>query len=267
MPPANRPAVETVASAVGGDLLVAGTVVVLVSVYLSAVVEYVLVDVLRTDEELPRLRRYAYDRADDGARLFLFRSAATASFAASAGAALLGDGYPVAAAFVVFAVVVSLVNGFTTDFVVPVVVVRGCSLREGWTVVSSLLRRRPRAFVGYACARVVVSLAVAVGATLAAVVVAAVYALPLAALSYALGLTSAGLGALATTAAGFVLLFVVAVVYVALVVASVALVVQLPIRLLVRSWSLHFLGAVDYEYALLERGESVGTYASDTYGD
>jgi hypothetical protein len=253
-----EPAIGRLVGSAGMDVLVFGSVVVVAAAYFSAVAEYVLVDILRTDE--PRVRKRASDRIGDGARLFVFRFVVTASFVASIAVTVLGEsGFAAPVAFAVFGVAVSLFNGFTTDFVVPVVVVRGCTLRRGWRVVARLARRRPRAFAGYAVARVVVSLAVAVGATVAALVVAAVYALPLAALSYAFGLTSAGLDAVIVTATGFVLLVVVAVVYVALVAASVALAVQLPVRLFVRSWSLYFLGEIDAEYALLDSDESLGT--------
>jgi hypothetical protein len=237
------------------DAVVVGALAVVLAAYTSAVAEFVLVDVLRSGGVR---RGFARGRLGEGARLFLFRSVATASFGASALFAFLGDSVGVLVAVGIFAVVVSLVNGFTTDFVVPVVVVREGSLSDGWRRVARLVRRRPRAFAAYAVVRVAVSVVVALGATVAAVLVAVVYAVPFGVASYALGLTSEGLSALPATGAGVVLLVGAAVVYVALVAASVALVVQLPVRLFVRSWSLLFLGEIDGEYAVL-RDESLGT--------
>lgn len=266
-----EPLAGTVAESV--DLFAVGALAVLSAALVGAVAEYVLVDLLRTDEI--HVRRYARDRLGHGGRLFVFRFAATAilfAFAGAAGYALVTA--PVSAGFValfaVLGVLVSLANGFTTDFVVPVVVVRDCKLLGGWRVVARLVARRPRSFAGYAVVRVVANVAVAVVATVAAGLVAALFALPLAVSSYALGLTSGGFDALIASAAGFVLLIVVVVVYLALVLASVAVLVQLPVRLFFRSWSLYFLGEVDEEYALLDEPETapepLSTYLSGMYG-
>ena len=260
------------------DIFVFGTAAIAVVAFVSAVAEFVLIDVLRTDET--RVRLYARDRLGDGAHLFVFRSVATVVFfVPAAGVASLVGRAPdsvVATAVVgalVFGVVVSIVNGLTTDFVAPVMVVRECSLVEGWRAFSRIFARHPLAFAGYALARSVANLVIAVGATLAAVAVAAFYALPLAGLSLALGLTTEGQGmspeVLVTTLAGFVLLAVVLAVYVALVAASVATLVQLPVRLFFRSWSLYFLGDIEEEYETLEKPdeealEPLGTYLSST---
>jgi len=260
------PPVALVAETVGTvDLFVAGVVAVTLAAFVSAVAEFVLIDVLRTDE--PRVRRYTRERLGDGTRLFVFRSVATALFFVPAfGVALLVGRAPdsfvatVVVAAVVFGVVVSLANGFTTDFVAPVMVVRDCSLLEGWRAFWAVLVREPVAFFWYAVVRSVANLVVAVGAAVAAVAVAAFYALPVAGLSLALGLTAEGQGMspemFVTTVAGFVLLVVVVVFYVVLVVASVAVLVQLPVRLFFRSWSLYFLGDVEEEYETLEKPDA-----------
>jgi hypothetical protein len=273
-----EPPVSLLAEAVGMvDLIVVGAVAIAFAIFVSAVAEFVLIDVLRTNET--RVRRYARNRVGDGARLFVFRSAATvAVFLPAVATSFLAGNAPdsVVGASVVTAVVlgvfVSLVNGFTTDFVAPVMVVRDCSVVEGWRGFSRVLARQPFAFVGYAVARSVVNLMVAVGAAVAAVVVAGFYALPVAGLSLALGLTAEGLDAVVSTVAGFVLLVVVLAVYVALVAASVAVLVQLPVRLFFRSWSLYFLGDIEEEYETLEKPdgdavESLGTYLPGTYGE
>jgi len=213
------------------DLFFVGTVAVGAATFVSAVAGFVLIDFLRTDEARPH--RYARDRLGDGACLFVFRSVATVVFSLLAvGAASLVGRAPdsvvatTVAAAVVFRVVVSLVNGFTTDFVAPLMVVCDCSLVEGWRAFWHVLVREPVAFVGYTVVRSAVNLVVAVGATIAAVAVAAFYALPVAGLSLALGLTTEGYRlspeTLVTTVAGSVLLVLVVVVYAALVAASVA---------------------------------------------
>lgn len=256
------------------DFFIFGTVAIAAVAFVSSVAEFVLIDLLRTDET--RVRLYARDRLGDGTRLFVFRSIATIIFFVPAiGAASLVGRTPdsvVATAFaasLVFGIVVSLANGFTTDFVAPMMVVRECSLLEGWRFFSRVFARHPVSFAGYAVARSVANLVVAVAATVAAVAVAAFYALPLAGLSLALGLTTEGQGmspeVLVTTVAGFVLLAVVVVVYVALVAASVAVVVQLPVRLFFRSWSLYFLGDAEEEYETLEKPDEDALEPLSTY--
>jgi len=272
---ATEPLAETVAETV--DLFVLGVLAVTAATFVSALAEFVLIDLLRTDETRPR--RFARDRLGAGARLFVFRLVATASFfvAAAGVASLVGnapDGVVALAvvAALAFGSLVSLFNGFTTDFVAPIMVVRDCSLVEGWRVFAHLFAGEPLAFARYAVVRTVANLLVAVGATVAAFVVAAFYALPVAGLSLALGLTAEGFDAVFTTLVGFVLLVVVLVFYIALVAASVAVLVQLPVRLFFRSWSLYFLGDVDEEYDILDRPDSeeafepLGTYLPGAYG-
>jgi len=259
------------------DVFLVGTVAVGFAAFVSAVAEFVLIDILVTDDARPRL--YVRERIGDGARLFFFRTVATAVFLISAAGVSLLVGrtsdtvvFVAVVAVLAFGVFVSVVNGFTTDFVAPVMVVSDCSLVEGWRAFWHVLVRKPFAFVGYAVARSAANLVVVVGATVAALVVAAFYALPVAGLSLALGLTTEGgmsIDTLFTTVAGFVLLFVVVVFYVALVVASVAALVQLPVRLFFRSWALYFLGEVAEEYETLERPdedalEPLSTYLSGT---
>lgn len=257
------------------DLLVLGVVVAVVGTFVSAVAEFVLIDVLRSDE--PRLREYAGERIDEGGQLFLFRAAATVVFFASTAAAgvVFGrapESVVVAAvvAALLFGVAVSLVNGFVTDFVAPIMVVRGCSLVHGFGVLRRLLVEKPSVFAGYAVARVAANVLVGFGATVAAALVAGFFALPLAVLSYALGLTAEGFDALLASTAGVVLLGVVVVVYLALVLASLAVLVQLPVRLFFRAWSLYFLGEVDDEFVLLDEPDSgealepLSTYTSKT---
>lgn len=271
------PAVEVFTDVVASTgAFVVGFATVAVAALLSAVAEFVLIDIIRTDE--PRLRVYARDRLGDGARLFVFRSVATAFFfLPAAGAALLVWRSPDSAVVVAFAlaavfgIIVSLINGFTTDFVAPVMVVRDCTVFRGWKVVGSLIREEKRAFGGYAVARILLNVFVSVVATVAVIVVAGLYAVPIAGASYALGLTAGGLGAVLSTTAGVVLFVTVAVIYVSLVVASVAVAVQLPVRLFVRSWPMYFLGELDDEYSLLgepdDEVEPLSTYLPTSYGD
>lgn len=263
-------ATEPLAFAVAdsSDFFLIGAVAVTVAAFVSAVAEFVLIDVFRTDEARPR--QYARGRLGDGFRLFIFRTAATAVLVLAAAGVppLMGRAsetvvLTAVVAVLVFGVLVSVVNGFTTDFVAPIMVVRGCSLLEGWRSFWGVLVREPVAFVGYAVARSAANLLVAVGATVAAVAVAAFYALPIAGMSLALGLTAEGQGlspeTLLTTLTGFVLLAVVVVLYVALVAASVAALVQLPVRLFFRSWALYFLGDVAEEYETLEKPKRGGS--------
>ncbi|QLG60369.1 hypothetical protein HUG12_00810 [Halorarum salinum] len=134
---------------------VVGVVVLLGSLLLlvGSIMEFVLVESLRNEEVL--VRRYWGDRWRQGVRLFGFRLVVRllvlGSLAVLAALVVVpaavgggpGPGAPVGGVgvlavllllptFLVLALVVGLVDGFTTVFVVPVIVLEGVGVLDGW---------------------------------------------------------------------------------------------------------------------------------------
>jgi len=239
------------------DFLAVGIVALTVATFLGSVAEFVLIDVLRTGE--PRLRRFLMDRFGAGIHLFLFRIVVTASLfgvAALVGIGAVGGFGPVALAVLLpifaFSVVASIINGLTTDFVVPVMMVDDCGVLKGWKEFFPVLTENPATFLVYVVGRLLVNLAVAVGFAVSSVVIGVLLGLPVAVTGYAVSLTEGGFDAVLASALGVALLVVVVVLYVLLLVALVALFLQLPVRLFFRSWPLYLLGRVEEEYEILD---------------
>lgn len=239
------------------DVVAIGIVALTIATFIGSIAEFVLIDVLRTDEA--GLRDFVHERIDSGIHLFVFRGIVTASLFGVAGLVGIGavGGFgaitlalllPVLA----FGLVASIVNGLTTDFVVPVMIVEGCGVLKGWRRFIPILVKNPVTFSVYVLARLLVNIVIAVGFAVGSVVLGALVGLPVAATGYALSLTEGGFDAVFASALGVALLVIVVVVYVLLLVALVALFLQLPVRLFFRSWPLYLLGRIEPRYAILD---------------
>ena len=254
------PRAWAVVAAVVGILLLVGLVFLLV----GSVMEFVLVESLR--EEAVTVRRFWGRRWRQGVRLFAFRVAigvvVIGSVAVIAALVLLpvavetGTGavdptpsivallflIPVIA---VLAVLVGLINGFTTAFVVPVMVLDDCGVLDGWRRLWPTIAADPWQYLAYAVAGFVLSL---VGGVLLAIVVgvsALVLLIPFGVLAaIGIGLMMVieplGLGVLAVVSLLFGLSLLV-----------VAAVVQVPIVAYLRYYALLVLGDVDTDLDLI----------------
>ncbi len=252
-----RPAVELAVDNV--DLFAAAVALLAVLVFVSAVFEFVFVDILWEDDL--SLRKLFSQRLREGFSLFVFRVAATAAFFLSSYVAvgLLRNStestaglIPLAAAVALLALGFSVVNGLVTDFAVPIMIADGRRLDDAVVEVVKLFRREPRQLSLYVGVRLLLNAAILVGATVVSVVVAATIGLPLAGLGYAVELTSGGLDAALATAAGVAVAVVLVVIYLVLLLVFLAVFVQLPVRFYLRCYPLYVLGYTDERYRLLE---------------
>ena len=249
-------------AAVPDDVLVIAAAVVVAVIlvgllfgFLGAVFEFVFVESLR--EERVRLRRYAGKHWRRGLRLFGFRLAVTlagfllvAGVGALAATTLVTGPIPtweasdvltllvvlIPTAFVVFAVT-GLVNGFTTAFVVPVMLVEERSVLGGWRRFWQTLRENSKQYGAYVLLAIVVTIAIGILAGIAAGIGAVVLAIPFAIV-----------GAIVVFAAGasfttpvLVVAAVLAITYVLLLLTLAAL-VQVPLRTFLRYYTLFILG-------------------------
>lgn len=159
-------------------LAVVAAIVGLAFLYVGSVLEFVLVEALVTREVTVRERFGA--RRWQGTRLFAFRIglfllvALLVAAAVALGLALQGPGIRVLA--ILFAVpvlllagtVAAVVNGFTTVFVVPIMLEERCGVVEGWRRLRPSIGEETTGFGVYLLLSVVLG---AVGGTLVATIV------------------------------------------------------------------------------------------------
>lgn len=233
---------------IGGIVLL----VVLAFMAIGALMEFVFVQSLRTDE----VRFWGYLRAylGAGARLFGFRlvlsmlgflpAVAFLGFGLAAFGAgplpAVGDvglvvlGIVAAIAFVAMA----LVDSFTTAFVVPVMLVRESGVLDSWRAFWPVLTGAWKQYLAYAIAALVLNVAVGIVFGIALAIAALVVGIPL-------GIVVAGVALLAESVLVPVAIVLVALFVLGLVLA--ALLFQVPIQTYLRYYALLILGDTDSE--------------------
>jgi len=265
-------------------LLIAGVVGVLALlglgfVLVASIMEFVFVESLRN--ETVTIRRYWSRRWRQGLRLFGFRVVVgllvLASVALLAAPFLLpfigipiGGGAAIAAflvlipLFLVLAVVVGLVNGFTTVFVVPVMILEDCGVLAGWRRLWPTLTAHWKQYLAYAVAGFFLSIVGGVVVGIVTAIGALVLLLPFGILFVLGGATFLFLSELA----GIAILVVVGIAY-ALAVIAVAALAQVPVKSYLRYYALFVLGDVESEFDLVTeqrarvRGDETGNGASE----
>lgn len=249
--------------AIPGDvwLIAAAVVVLAVALYLAfhavrGILDFVLIESLR--EERVEIRRFASARWRQGLRLFGFRLGVDLlAFVLVAvpllfvfGPLVLGVGrielllvgflllLPV---LLVVPASAALLNGFTTAFVVPTMILHGGGVLAGWRRFWPTLRAEWKEYVAYAVVNLVLviagGIALSVGATLAGILLFVPF-LPFFAGAFVLFQVSAA------TALGVLVL--VGLLYAAAVAVPVAL-LKAPILTYVRYYALFVLGDTDPE--------------------
>ncbi|MDS0298647.1 hypothetical protein NDI76_07825 [Halogeometricum sp. S1BR25-6] len=245
-------------------LLAAGIVGVVVLLalafsFVGSVMEFVFVESLRN--RTVTVRRYWSRRWRQGARLFgfrvvlgLFTLGAVLLFAAPfalsllgfdagfvpTGGALLGLLVVLLPVFVVLAVVVSLVDGFTTAFVVPIMLLEDCGVLDGWRRLWPTIPAQWTQYLAYVVAGFFLSL---FGGLLVAVVTAVLAFALLVPFGLLFGLGIALLVFVAEPL-GIAALVVFGLCYALAVVAAAAL-AQAPVQTYLRYYALLVLGDVD----------------------
>lgn len=243
-----------------GVLVVAAVVLALGFLLVSSVMEFVLVESLRT--ETVAVRRYWSRRWPQGLRLFGFRVVLGAVVLGSVLAVVgplvlsaldLGPSVAVSGALLLvlvplvllLAIVAGLVNGFTTVFVVPVMMLEDCGVLAGWRHLWPTIRDRWKQYLAYAVVGVVLS---ATGSVVVGILVGVgtlVLLLPfglLLALGFGLFLLAEPVGIVVLAVVG--LLFLLA----ALVVVAVA---GVPVVTYLRYYALLVLGDIEPAFDLV----------------
>lgn len=215
----------------------------------GSVMEFVLVESLR--REAVTVRRYWRERWRQGLRLFGFRVglgllslvafgllaavvlAPTLLGTAGASLVLLAVAVPVGVAV---AVASGLVGGFTTAFVVPVMIVEECGLLAAWRRFWPTLTARWKQYAVYAVLGWILRLVAGIAAGIVTLLAAVAVAVPLG----LLGLLGAGVIAVAGPV-GWAVVGLAAVLFV-LAMIAVSLLVAVPVRTYLRYYALFVLG-------------------------
>ncbi|RXK50013.1 DUF7544 domain-containing protein [Halorientalis pallida] len=237
--------------------LIAAVVVALLVVLgvIGSIMEFVFVESLRSDSV--RIRQYGRRYLGAGLRLFAFRLAVfllaaglVAGVVYAAGptgpvltwteAQILSAVLLALPLIVVLFPLVALIDGFTVEFVVPVVVLQDRSILGGWRRFWSTLRRNLWQYAAYVLVAFLLNIVVGLAAATVIGIAAVALAIPF----LVVGATAFFVGGGAFTTAVIAVLAVLLVVYVVLVLAVVGL-VQVPLQTFLRYYTLLILGDTD----------------------
>lgn len=247
-----------------GAVVAVAILISLVLGFIGAVMEFVFVESLRRDAV--RIRRYfgRYWRA--GFRLFGFRLgvsllglAAVAAVGAAVALAFFGgvptDPHPAGVVgailvlvpvFIVVFALVSLVNGFTTAFVVPIMLAEDRTVLGGWRRFWPTLRGQLKQYGAYVLMAFVLTIAISLITAIAMGTGAIALLIPFALVG---GIVFVAGGAQLSLAIGAALA-VLALLYLALVISLLAL-VRVPLQTFLRLYTLLILGDTNVEFDVI----------------
>lgn len=226
----------------------------------GSIMEFVLVESLRNEEVA--IRQYWGRRWRQGVRLLGFRVVigllvlgSVLLLAAPFLLAAFGDGVDPAAwlallvvlvpLFVVLSIVVGLVNGFTTVFVVPVMVLEDGGVLDGWRRLWPTVTDQWTQYAAYAVAGFVLSIVGGFVVAMAVFLGALVLLIP-----FGLLAAIAFLALLAVEPVGIALFVVLAVLF-GLAIVAVAALALVPVQTYLRYYALLVLGDVDPDLDLV----------------
>ncbi|WP_435067145.1 DUF7544 domain-containing protein [Haloplanus sp. C73] len=257
VPAPSLPESSTLAILVGIVVLVVA--LVLLWSLVGAVMEFVLVTGLR-DREIS-IREPFREHFGAGLRLFGFRIAVGLVgllLIAIPLLAVFGVGMGVSAAFFLLvlpliflfalvALVSGVVNGLTTDFVVPAMLAEESGVIAGWRRVWPTLRAEWKQVGLYIVAKFVLGIGVSLAVSIVVLIAAIVLAIPLIIVGGLLYLAASAAG---IHAAGWVIFLLFAALF-AIALFIVSLLVQVPALTFVRYYSLSVLGMLDSDLDLV----------------
>jgi len=263
--PTGGPGVDSNVLALVAAVVVVLLVVGLVFLLVGSIMEFVFFESLRN--EAVTVRRYWGEHWRQGLRLFGFRlGLAVLSLLVVGGVLLLafgpvvfGNGNFSAGAillavlvFLVLAIVGGLVYGFTTVFVVPVMLLEGGGVLAGWRRFWGTLAGQWRQYLVYVVMGFVLQTAAGLLAGIVALILGLVLLIPFG----IVGLVGFGLLSVSPVA-GWVVIGVVAALYL-LTMLVVVLLVAVPIQTFLRYYALFVLGDTNEAFDLIpERRRAV----------
>ena len=229
-----------------GILLVIG----LTFSFVAAIMEFVFIQSLRTDEV--RVFDYAGAHLRKAIGLFVFRLVlGLIGLVVFVGIAYMAyvsivdaETIPLATISllvfvgIVFGLTLSLIDGFTTSFVVPVMLVRDSGVIEGWRRFATPLVDSWVQYLAYLIAAFVLRLAIGIIVSIVMGFVAIVLLVPLA----IVGISAFAI--LGTEPAGIAILILLVVVFIALLL-PIGAILQVPVESYLRYYAMFVLGSTD----------------------
>jgi len=242
-----------IVGAIVGAILLLG----LILGFIGAVMEFVFVESLR--RERVSIREYWGARWRQGVRLFGFRLVVGLLSLAVAGGAIVAALWPLFAGgqfsipVLLLAIGVALVvamgsgllTGFTTQFVVPVMVAEDRTVLGAWKRFWPTMTGQWKEYLAYAVLRIVLSIAVGILVGVVTMIGVVVLAIPL----VMVGIAGGVLLSVSDIVGGAVLLFVAALFFVAVIFLS--LLVAVPIQTYLRYYALLVLGDTEEAFDLV----------------
>ncbi|MFD1600077.1 DUF7544 domain-containing protein [Halobellus rarus] len=243
-----------VIAAIFGTILALG----LAFVFVGSVMEFVFVESLR--RERVTVRRYWSERWRQGARLFGFRVVLGALTLGVIGGTLAAILWPVFVGeaavsvgllflaipvFVVVSVISGLVGGFTTMFVVPVMIAEDRALLSAWRRFWSTLTGQWKQYAVYAVLSFVLQLVAGILSSIVTVLAAVAVAIPFG----MVGLLGVGLLSVSEIAGWALIGLAVALFVIAVIV--VGLFVAVPVQTYLRYYALLVLGDTEAAFDLI----------------
>ncbi|MGQ4556090.1 DUF7544 domain-containing protein [Halobellus sp. GM3] len=248
----------------GAELAVIGLIFGVIAVivfgfmFVGSVMEFVFVESLR--RESVALRRYWSERWRQGGRLFVFRvilGLLTLALVSGIALAVLapivfGDGgFSVGLLFLAVPVVIlvvavsGLVDGFTTMFVVPVMIAEDRTLLSAWRRFWSVMTGQWKQYAVYAVLGLVLQIAAGILASIATALAAIVVAIPLG----VVGVVGIGLLSVAEIAGWAVIAVAILLFVIAMFVAG--LFISVPVQTYLRYYALFVLGDTEAAFDVI----------------
>ena len=253
-------------SSIGGtELAIIGLIVLviaaigLVFMLVGSIMEFVFIEALRN--EVVTIRRYWGGRWQQGLRLFGFRVVlgvvsltiigvllviALAPLIFDQGTFSIGLLILAILVFVVIAIVGGVLNGFTTVFVVPIMIAENRALLSAWRRFWPTMTGQWKQYAAYAVMGFILQLAAGIAAGLATLVLAIVVAIPLA----IVGAVGAAILAVGIPVVGWVIIGFAVLVFV-LALIALSLLVSVPVTVFLRYYALFVLGDTNEAFDLI----------------
>lgn len=235
---------------------------------IGGVMEFVLLDSLRNRKV--RILSYFKTHFWKGLRLFLFQIGITILFIAPLFillAALFTVAIPLGLisliilipVFIILAIVLALIQGFTYDFVAPIMLIRDVGVIPGWREFWPTLKREWKQYGVYVLIKFVATIAVGILVSIFVGLVGLILLIPFGAVGLAIMSALGGLEAMISTTTGIASIAILAILFI-LIYVPIYLLINVPVITYFKYYALLVLGDTEPVFDLIpDQREEVRT--------